>query len=304
MQVPPVNYIRIVEIQVMDVFGRPLPGVMAEVHPTWGKLLDKKQLVSNDKGIIRFSFKPVVDEPWADKKIRDRVIVYKSQFVYSLSKPGYIAFAKPVVDEQEFVAFSEPIYEGLNRVPSEKPLQLNAELATFTDFLKQPSGGERLKALVEQIALRGDSGSFNLTPKSLDLTSGGLLSAGIEFNLLFDPSEMALISAGAALLTKPAASIIKTIKEADPAIHVKKLNLQVEAGFQYRENPFALPEKQIFTFVIPEDAFSDILNWTEGKHFPLEKITVSVNGEVIDLSSELNPEEYRKAPGDLLSTGK
>ena len=304
---PPVRYIRWVEIEIRDLSGRPLPGVKAEVTPVWGRLENQQDLLSGAEGLIRFHIQPVIENPMAGLMIRDRFLLYHTAFNYRLVKQDHISLAGEVDDRQEFVSLADPLYQGADRTPAAKPLTLRVRLPAYRDYLAKPLTGQawlkndpsRLKALIDALQGEGQRRGFILTPKSLGLSPQGLFSLGLEFQPLFDPSEMGLLAAGAVLLRNIVPACLAVIR--GPAREITSFEFKILARFQSRTKPFALPVSRTFIFCFSSGAGPAILAAGAEGRFPLEDIETKAGDRIIDLRAEINPAEIKAAPGELLS---
>ncbi|MDY6852600.1 MAG: hypothetical protein SV487_11085 [Thermodesulfobacteriota bacterium] len=304
---PPALYFRQIEIEVQDLSGRPLSGVKAEVTPGWGSLEDQRDLLSNAEGLIRFHIQPVIEAPMAGLRIRDRFLLYHTAFKYRLMKQEHIAWAGEIDDRQEFAGLADPLYQGADRTPAAKPLTIRVRLPAYRDYLAKPLAGQawlkndpsRLKALIDALQDEGRKRGFILTPKSLGLSPQGLFSLGLEFQPLFDPSEMGLLAAGAVLLRDIVPACLAVISE--PAGEITSFEFKILARFQYRSKPFALPVGRTFVFCFSSATVPAILAAGAEGRFPLEEIEAKIGDRVIDLRAEINPVEIKAAPGELLS---
>lgn len=290
---PPGRYWRHIEIEVMDLSGRPLPGVKVLVHPESGRLVEKGPLVTGDEGLVRFRFEPVIADPLARVMIRDRFLVYRTAFKYLLVKEDYVNLTGRVEDRQEFASLSDPLFQGMDRRPSEKPLTIYVYLPAFRDYLDQAGTGkkrletqvERMKPLITALLEAGRTQGFKLTPGSLSLTPRGVFRLGFEFLPLFDPSKMGLIAAGADLLRRPVLACLRASSKFGPQSGlVKTFKVTAAARFQYESKPWARPVEEIFSFQAPAQSLPRLLSWREGEPFPLRGIKVKAAGQDLDLS--------------------
>lgn len=304
---PPVRYFRQIEIEVQDLSGRPLSGVKAEVTPVWGSLKNQRDLLSGAEGLIRFYIRPVIENPMTGLRIRDRFLIYHTAFKYRLVKQEHIIRTGEIDDRQEFVSLADPLYQGADRAPTAKPLTIRVRLPAYRDYLAKSLAGQawlkndpsRLKALIDALRNEGQKRGFILTPKSFDLSPQGLFSLGLEFQPLFDPSEMGLLAAGAVLLRDIVPACLAVIS--GPAGEITNFEFKILARFQYRTKPFALPVSRTFVFCFSSGAAPAILAAGAEGRFPLEEIEAKIGDRIIDLRAEINPAEIKAAPGELLS---
>ncbi|MFH1092382.1 MAG: hypothetical protein V1742_12515, partial [Pseudomonadota bacterium] len=253
LEAPPMHYLRGVEFAVTDLSGRPLPGVKADLNPAWGRVATPGKLLSDQSGLIRFQFEPVIENPMAGLLVRDVFLLYRMVFAYRLSKEGYLDLDGQMEDDQEFARMADPLYQGLNRDPTSKPLSLEFKLLTSEDLLAEPKKLERLQPLIGPLLVKGRTRNFSLIPHSLDLTSDGRLRLGLRFTLLFDPSDLGLAAAGAVLLSQTVRGCLEALSQASEGLEqVNTLEIQVLAEFQYRHAPLALPLSQTFVFRMPQ----------------------------------------------------
>jgi len=307
---PPPFYRRIIAIEVLDLSGRPLPGVKAEIKPFRGRLINASPLVSDEEGLVTFEIQPIIEDPLAGLLVRDRFLLYRTGCDYTLSKEDHLTLSGRIEDRQEFASLADPVYQGLDRRPAAAPLTVRVRLPAYRDYLARDYSTQgrlgkeetRRRALVDRLRSEGLDRGFALVPRSLDLTETGLFQAGLEFQPLFDPAEIGLLAAGAVLMREvviPALSIINSLfpTQAD----LTDFEIRVGAAFQYRTKPFTLPEVRTFVFRLSASTAAE-LPAAEGQgRYPVEKIEVTVGGRVLDLSAELNPEEIKAAPGEMLS---
>ena len=296
---PPAHYLRRIEIEVRDVSGRPLPKVRARIISKQGRLWESGELVSGEAGLISFQLEPLITEPMADIKIRDRFLQYRSVFEYRLFKAGYIPQAGLVEDEQEFAAMSDPLFQGLDRRPAREPLTLRIRLPAYRDYLAEAdyeetqseSEADRLKPLIDALIEGGRSQGFTLAFGSLGRSPDGVLNLGLEFTPLFDPAELGLVAAGVALLRGVVLACLKAVDRYYPdAEKIDALELRAVARFQSRKRPFAMPVEKIFVFRLPARVLPKLLDWQKGEPFPPKGLEAVVDGRTLDLTAELGPE--------------
>jgi len=308
---PPPFYRRIIAIEVLDLSGRPLPGVKAEIKPVWGRLINSSPLVSDEEGLITFGIQPVIEDPLAGLLVRDRFLLYRTACDYILSKEDHLTLSGRIEDRQEFASLADPVYQGLDRGPAAAPLTIRVRLPAYRDYLARPqstqrrSGEEetRRRALVDRLRREGLDRGFSPVPRSLDLTETGLFQAGFEFQPLFDPAEMGLLAAGAVLMREVVVPVLSIINDLFPTKEdLTGFEIRVGAAFQYRTKPFALPEVRTFVFRLPASTAPELLAAESQGRYPVEKVEVTVGGRILDLTAELNPEEIKAAPGEMLSS--
>ena len=306
-QPAPARYLRLIRITVADLYGRPLPGVRAEIESQWGRLVTGGELVSNPQGQITFHFEPVVEDLMAGLSVRDRYLVYKSVFQYRLTTDGRTPQSGIIEDEQEYAGLADPLYSPLSRQPSSEPLEIRVTMPRYVDFLAgAPSEAlnrllppKRLSALIDRLQNRGVD--FSPTPGSIGLDPDGTFRLGLEFRPLFDPSRYGLQAAGAALLVGPAARALKIIRPFLPEPGpVRGFRFTVAAKFQYRAEPFSLPLEQDFTIDLTLEAARRLAARAAGQPLPLEGVRVAAGNNPLDLSAELSPQEVGARPGNLL----
>jgi hypothetical protein len=283
---PPVEYRRQVEISVRDALERPLPGAKAEVTMEVGRLAVSGDLISDEQGLIRLTLEPVMEERLADKGIRDRFLVYDTAFAYRIHQEGRLESRGRIEDQQEFAAFTDPLYQGLDRQPTEQPLRVPVILPAYQDYLANPreQPSERDRKAIE--TLIGNDGHFTLAPRSFYLNDHGKMGLGLDYNLLFDPGVMGLRAAGVLLLTEPVLACLRSLVAAyqgDSRIAV--FEFTVKAGFQYASEPWAIPEYRTFVYAVPADRAALLLDWTAGQPWPLQAVSVTVEGRPLDLSA-------------------
>ena len=282
---PPADYRRAMEIQVLDVFKRPLPGVTVEVRPTLGSLADPAGLTSDESGFIRFEIRPVIEDPDRDIRIRDRFLLYKTDIEYSLKKSGFFPESGRVSDVQEFAAYSDPVFQGMNRQPSAKPYGIKAEMAQVSDFLASPKEAGQLPAFVDKLYEAGRSGGFGLLPGSFGLRPDGRLAFGLDFRPLFDPAVYGQVEAGRVLIQDPvraALGILQSLPEL--AGRAKKLEIAVRAKFQFKNNPYTEPAELVYLIQAPGSFPTAWTGWTPDKPLPLAGVSVLAGGRGLNLA--------------------
>ena len=283
---PPATYQRQVEISVRDALDRPLSGARAEVTVEVGRLVSTGDLVSNDQGLIRLTLEPVIEEQMADKGLPDRFLVYDTAFTYLVHKEGRLDSQGRIEDQQEFAAFADPLYQGLDRRPTKQPLWVPVTLPAYRDYLAKPQEklSERIRRVIETL-VKNDR-HFTLTPRSIFLTKEGTLVLGLDYDLLFDPSEMGLRAAAGLLAREPVRDCLRTLAEAyQGESRIKVFEFKVGAGFQYAAEPWNIPEYRTFVFSIPADRAALVLDWTAGQPFPRQAVSVTVQGRPLDLAA-------------------
>lgn len=299
---PPARYVREIRIIVTDAAGRGLSGVKAEIKAKWGRLAGD-DLLSDEQGRINISFQPVIEDPSEGLDVRDRYLVYRSEFRYRLSKSGFMSLSSDFKDEQDFASFEDPLYWSLNRMPSEDPVVVRVKMNRYRDFMAGGRKDPDLKEVVESV-MTGKR-NFRFIPGSVGRYDGGMIKMAIEFIPLFDPSEYGLNGAAAILLKNPVRELLDILKnEYRAAYGISSYEIKARAGFQYADAPFALPEERTFTYVFSSAGAGQLLDWSEGRPFPIDLFEVSLGGEIMDLTPELAPERIHSAPGSLLTGPK
>ncbi len=305
---PPPQYTRHVVFEIMDAAGNPLPGVKAELSPVWGQLSPSSGLESDVRGRIEVEVQPVLEEPMTGLLVRDRFLLYHTSFHYRLLKDGYVTVENSVEDVQEFNAFADPLFQGIDRRPARTPLNVYVRLLAYTDYLAQgsPAGvldEGTIKTLIDSLITLGKDKNFEINPGSLALDPEGLLRLGLNFQQLFDPSEMGIQAAGAALLGDTVRNILPVLQGfLTEKPQVKTVEVTVGSGFQFRSKPFALPVNRDFVFRFPAEAVASLLAANPDLPFPLSDIEVTLAGQPLDLKAEVSPEEIEASPGEMLQS--
>ena len=282
---PPEQYLRSVILAITDLNERPVPGATAAIDLEWGRLLTEGDLVSNAEGLIRFQVEPVIEDLNKGRGIRDRFLLYRTVYTYQVTKPGCLPVKGKTQDDQEFASFEDPLYQDLNRRPSDYPLIVPIRLLAYKDFLKNPADAKKLKDYIQALDDRAEN--FSLAPRSLQISPQGVLTTGLIFDLLFDPAQMGLLDAAEILLVGPVKICLETIdnlpslKERTHAFEFKVL-----ARFQYRTEPFAMPEERTLTYRLSAEAAERVRNWTDGQTLPVDGVLVTVDGQTFSLDKK------------------
>lgn len=293
----PASYQRQILFQVRDVEGRPVPEVQARLSPSLGRVLGETIQYSDAAGRISVLVKPVVEDPLAGLRVRDRFLFFHTALQYRLSKPGYLDQEGRIKDRQEWAAFADPLYQGLNRRPSPKPLVIPVTLTAYADYLARPldegwgpTEKEKLHGLIEALLEAGPGQDFSLKPGSLDCQAEGLFRLGLTFKLLFDPAEVGAREAGAVLFRGPFLTALKVLHSVFPAAAgLKTYELRVQARFESRKEPFPEPVPLTYLFRLPASAAPLFLEGKGEGPYPLDLIEVRAGEQVLDLSRELKP---------------
>ena len=297
---PPESYIRRVIIEVHDAAGRPLEGVRVELSPVLGQIQTQpRTLQTNNQGRVLFEVKPAVEEPMAGHRVQDRFIFYRSTVKYRLTKPGFINREGEIKDVQEFAAFQDPYYRALDREPSREFLVKSIAMDSYQSYLAPAENTksqakfsrDRLKKLVDALQKKSQKKNFTLPRASISFPadSSGVFKLKLRFSPYFDPAELGLLGAGAVLFRGPFLSTLSVLKGFfQPADQVETIRIDILAYFQSRTGAGTRPVRQVFTFRLPASRISSILEKGKNPPFSLKALTVEVNGQVINLSGELN----------------
>jgi len=309
---PPDHYLRQIVIEVRDPTGQPVEGARLELTPILGQVLAKtKGLQTNNQGQVRFNVKPVIEEPMAGRRIKDRFIFYKSACKYKLVKPGFISQEDEIKDVQEFAAFRDPLYRALDREPARGPLVRSVTLYPYQGFLvsdqnvesRSEYGHKRLEDLVEALIKRGEKQNFSLPLASIAFPTGpaAVFKLRLIFGPHFDSTELGLLGAGAVLFRGPFLTALSVISDfLPPADSVKVVRIDILTHFQSRTDTRTRPVQQVFTFRLPAAQISSFLEQGKTSPFPLDALTIEVNGQTLDLSKELNQAAGAGSPDNSL----
>ena len=295
LEAPPA-YVREVRIRAVDLYGRPLAGVLAEVEMMQGRLLDENLAASTADGVISFRVQPVIARPLSSIKAEDRLLVYRTRLTCLLRKDGHRPTAARVNDVQEYAAFKDPLYQNLNRSPDPAPLDLSVRLPAYADFLADPTTDNVPESLLT--ALLDPDLDFTLRPGAAAVTSEGELHLALEFIPLFNPAVMGLQKAGAALLVETVRTVLDAARSS--GLEPRAYDIDILASFQSPSTPHAMPAEKRFSFRLTPKAAGNILKWKPGRPFPGQGLEVLVEDEAIDLTAVLDPARIKAAPGSLL----
>jgi hypothetical protein len=222
--VPPPEYFRRIILGVQDVNGAPLPGVTATIDSELGTLLGESTRVSGPDGLIALEFQPVMEDPMAGLKVRDRYLLYHTRFRYTLAMPGRVSISDEVRDEQDFASLRDPLYQGMERQPSAAPRMIYVKMAAYADYLADPEAmagqgwkgwdRDRLRALIDSAIQAGRDNRFALSPGSIRLDPNRPYAFHMEFRPLFDPARHGLQAAGGILLRDPVRAMLRVFAAA------------------------------------------------------------------------------------------
>jgi len=291
----PVNYQRLVVIEIRDAQGRPLPDVELELALIQGRIVSRgHDLISDQNGRISFIIEPVIENPMAGRKIKDSFFYYRSIFTYQLTKPGFLPRECQVKDSQEFVNYNNPQYSRLNRRPSQEALIIPITMFAYRDYLsgarEDPADIEAdwpgLRNLIDGLALEGETHGFSLTPSSIKCTGSpdSCFSLSLAFTPLFDPEEISLLDVGDILFQKPFRAILPAVSEflnsnlrLNPGPETVQVN--ISACFLSRTERGARPVYKVFSFHFKATDLPLIQNRRQGLIKALEYLEVNVNGQ-------------------------
>jgi len=297
---PPTQYVRQITIEARDHAGQPVKDVKIEISSILGKILsDNKVLQTDHQGQVRFEMRPVLEEPLAGHSIQDRFILYRTSFKYQLTKSGFISQEDEIEDVQEFSSFQDPLYRVLDREPAKEPLVIPVTLYSYQSFLTSAGEGvswpdfdqEKFNGLVDKLKKMGEEQHFILPLEAMTLPSNpeAVFKLNLTFMPHFDPAELGLLGAGAVLFRGPFLTVLSTLKDFfEPTGLVETIWINILTKFQSRTDPRARPVQQVFTFRFPASQISFILDKGKDPPFGLDPLQISVNGQGLDLSEELN----------------
>lgn len=275
---PPTNYWRQIEFRVTDLAQRPVACVGLELDVKWGDLAPRRWFVTNDDGKVVISVKPVVENKDVDKHIRDRFLGYRLWLEYRLVKEGYIPHQACINDHQEYACFADPLYQGLNKIPDDKPLVVPVTLHAYGDYLSAPPKkeppskdeapvctdiSEGMKALIERL-VKATPYQYSPLPGSIACLPGNGLKIGLTFDLLFDPSEMGLKAAAKVMLKGPVRRVLNLIRQSFEPDLFTYYRIDIQTAFQYKKSPHDIPEYRTMQYNIPSHAVNKVIESAPG----------------------------------------
>ena len=310
---PPTNYWRQIEFRTVDLSGRPLSGVAVQMNVYWGDLGLQRSYLTGENGVVVIPVKPVVENTTEGKRIRDRFLGYRLWLDYCLAKPGYVPVRACLKDHQEYACFSDPLYQGLNKAPDDKPLLIPVTMHAYCDYLDCPdepapsqksgtspttdrkTGAKKsqgksakkekketircrelvhpLRELVRQL-VNATQDRYSLQPGAIKCLPDDGLKVGLDFNLMFDPSQMGLQAAAKVLLQDVVSPVSAMLNQALGAGYFAFYQIDIQASFQYEKSPHDIPAFRTITYKIPASAIGFLAGCSPDGPLPYDDIEI------------------------------